>query len=59
MSMIKNQIKEELQRLVPLATKQLQMMLEDPRTSPALRKQLIEMALRYGLHKPRSSTENS
>jgi len=55
MSVSKYQIVQEIRELVPLAARQLQMMLEDPRTPPALRKQLIEMALQYGLHKPRSS----
>ena len=51
MSVSKYQITQEIRKLVPLAAKQIQMMLEDPRTPPALRKQLIEMALRYGLGK--------
>ena len=51
MSVSKYQILQEVRELVPLAAKQLQMMLEDPRTPLALRKQLIEMALRYGLGK--------
>jgi hypothetical protein len=59
MSVSKYQIVQEIRELVPLAARQLQMMLEDPRTPPALRKQLIEMALQYGLYKPQTSTENS
>jgi len=51
MSVSKYQMIQEVRELVPLAARQLQMMLEDPRTPPALRKQLIEMALRYGLGK--------
>lgn len=51
MSVSKYQIVQEVRELVPLAARQLKMMLEDPRTPPALRKQLIEMALRYGLGK--------
>ena len=51
MSVSKYQIIQEVRELVPLAAGQLQMMLEDPRTPPALRKQLIEMALQYGLGK--------
>ena len=59
MSVSKYQIIQEVRELVPLAARQLQMMLEDPRTPPTLRKQLIEMALQYGLYKPQTSTENS
>lgn len=51
MSVSKYQILQEVRKLVPLAAEQLKMMLEDPRTPPALRKQLIEMALQYGLGK--------
>ena len=51
MSVSKYQILQEVRELVPLAAEQLKMMLEDPRTPSALRKQLIEMALRYGLGK--------
>ena len=59
MSVSKYQVIQEVRELVPLAARLLQMMLEDPRTPPALRKQLIEMALQYGLYKPQTSTENS
>ena len=41
MSVSKYQVIQEVRELVPLAARQLQMMLEDPRTPPALRKQLI------------------
>ena len=47
MSVSKYQILQEVRELVPLAARQLQMMLEDPRTPPAMRKQLIEIALQY------------
>ena len=51
MSVSKYQILQEVRELVPLAAEQLKMMLEDPRTPSAMRKQLIEMALQYGLGK--------
>ena len=51
MSVSKYQIIQEVRELVPLAACQLKMMLEDPRTPPPVRKQLIEMALQYGLGK--------
>ena len=51
MSVSKYQVIQEVRELVPLAACQLKMMLEDPRTPPAVRKQLIEMVLQYGLGK--------
>ena len=51
MSVSRQQIEEELLALVPLAITELRRMLVDYKTPPAVRKQLIEMALQYGLGK--------
>lgn len=55
MTMTKQQILQELQEMVPLAVDALRDMLADPRTPPAVRKQLIEMALQYGVGEEVSS----
>lgn len=49
MTVSKEQILQELREMVPLAVDALREMLANPRTPPAVRKQLIEMALQYGV----------
>lgn len=49
MTISKQQILQELHEIVPLEVETLRGMLVDPRTPPAVRKQLIELALQYGL----------
>ena len=49
MTVSKEQILEELREMVPLAVDALREMLANPRTPPAVRKQLIELALQYGV----------
>ena len=51
MTMTKQQILQDLQEMVPLAVDALRDMLADSRTPPAVRKQLIELALQYGMEK--------
>ena len=49
MNVSKEQILQELREMVPLAVEALREMLQNPRTPPAVRKQLIELALQHGL----------
>ena len=51
MTVTKEQILQELREMVPLAVDALRDMLSNPRTPPAVRKQLIELALQYGVEK--------
>ena len=50
MTVTKEQILQELREMVPLAVDALREMLQNPRTPPAVRKQLIELALKYGVN---------
>ena len=50
MTVTKEQILQELREMVPLAVEALREMLQNPRTPPAVRKQLIELALKYGVN---------
>ena len=50
MTASKEQILQELREMVPLAVEALREMLQNPRTPPAVRKQLIELALKYGVN---------
>lgn len=50
MNVSKEQILQELREMVPLAVEALREMLQNPRTPPAVRKQLIELALKYGVN---------
>ena len=47
--MTKQQILKEIQDMVPRAIEHLRWMLEDHNTPPAVRMQLIDLVLRYGL----------
>ena len=49
MTITKEQILQELREMVPLAVDALRDMLADSRTPPAVRKQLIELTLQYGV----------
>ena len=49
MTVSKEKILQELREMVPLAVESLREMLANPRTPPAVRKQLIELALQYGV----------
>ena len=50
MTVSKEQILRELREMVPLAVEALHEMLQNPRTPPVVRKQLIELALKYGVN---------
>ena len=49
MTVSKEQILQELREMVPLAIEAMHDMLSNPRTPSAVRKQLIELALQYGV----------